>query len=236
MDGWMDGWMNGWMDGFRSDVAARLGRREAKKGATAGRRAARRTESGSPPTCERFPVPASAAPNPTPLGAPYLRPCALAPSLARFSEGGKPQSALHTLLLGAAAGTVAATVCYPLDTIRRRQQMPGAGARAGAGSAGMYAGSGDRPKARGPHLRPFWQPARALKSSLAGCFHRPPAGKNYASMADAIVTMAKTEGLGSFFKGWGANTIKVVPQNAIRFVSYEFLKATMGIKKSSTDT
>lgn len=27
--------------------------------------------------------------------------------------------------LGATAGTVAATVCYPLDTVRRRMQMKG---------------------------------------------------------------------------------------------------------------
>lgn len=29
------------------------------------------------------------------------------------------------LLMGGAAGTIAATVCYPLDTIRRRMQMKG---------------------------------------------------------------------------------------------------------------
>ena len=30
--------------------------------------------------------------------------------------------------------------------------------------------------------------------------------------------------------------MKVVPQNAIRFVSYEALKTLMGIKKAKTDT
>jgi solute carrier family 25 phosphate transporter 23/24/25/41 len=39
-----------------------------------------------------------------------------------------------------------------------------------------------------------------------------------------------------FYRGWAANTIKVVPQNAIRFVCYEALKTLMGIKKSKTDT
>lgn len=29
------------------------------------------------------------------------------------------------LVMGGAAGTIAATVCYPLDTIRRRMQMKG---------------------------------------------------------------------------------------------------------------
>ena len=32
-----------------------------------------------------------------------------------------------------------------------------------------------------------------------------------------------------FFKGWSANTLKVVPQNSIRFVSYELLKSLFGV-------
>lgn len=37
-------------------------------------------------------------------------------------------------------------------------------------------------------------------------------------------------------RGWTANTIKVVPQNAIRLVSYETLKGLLHIRKSKTDT
>ena len=39
--------------------------------------------------------------------------------------GNRPQSAVANLMLGGASGTLAATVCYPLDTIRRRMQMRG---------------------------------------------------------------------------------------------------------------
>jgi hypothetical protein len=35
----------------------------------------------------------------------------------------RPQSAVSNLMMGGAAGTIAATVCYPLDTIRRRMQV-----------------------------------------------------------------------------------------------------------------
>ena len=35
------------------------------------------------------------------------------------------QNVTSNLLIGAVSGTIAATVCYPLDTIRRRMQMPG---------------------------------------------------------------------------------------------------------------
>jgi hypothetical protein len=43
-------------------------------------------------------------------------------------------------------------------------------------------------------------------------------------------------GMKAFYKGWGANTLKVVPQNSIRFVSYELLKTLLGIQKAKTDT
>jgi len=37
-------------------------------------------------------------------------------------------------------------------------------------------------------------------------------------------------------RGWVANTLKVVPQNAIRLVSYETLKKLLQVQKSKTDT
>lgn len=46
----------------------------------------------------------------------------------------------------------------------------------------------------------------------------------------------RTEGFVGFYRGWVANTIKVVPQNAIRLVAYEALKGMLGIKRAKTDT
>lgn len=40
-------------------------------------------------------------------------------------SGEKPQHPVANLALGGITGTVAATVCYPLDTVRRRMQMKG---------------------------------------------------------------------------------------------------------------
>lgn len=102
-----------------------------------------------------------------------------------YYRDGREQSKMANLVLGGAAGTVAATVCYPLDTVRRRMQMKGV---------------------------------------------------TYNGMGDALVTIARTEGIGGFFKGWAANTIKVVPQNSIRFVSYEILKQLLGVQKAKSDT
>jgi solute carrier family 25 phosphate transporter 23/24/25/41 len=106
--------------------------------------------------------------------------------LKRYVYGGdKPQSVLSNLALGGLAGTIAATVCYPLDTIRRRMQMK---------------------------------------------------GQLYKNQADAFVTIWRSEGITGFYRGWVANTIKVVPQNAIRFVSYELMKKMLGVQKRKTDT
>ena len=61
-------------------------------------------------------------------------------------------------------------------------------------------------------------------------------GQMYRNQADAFVTILKKEGAVGFYRGWAANTIKVVPQNAIRFVTYEALKTILGVKKAKTDT
>ena len=44
------------------------------------------------------------------------------------------------------------------------------------------------------------------------------------------------EGMRGFYRGWTANTLKVVPQNSIRFVSYELFKSLLNIQKQRTDT
>mmetsp|Transcript_14467 Transcript_14467/g.17541 ORF Transcript_14467/g.17541 Transcript_14467/m.17541 type:complete len:359 (-) Transcript_14467:494-1570(-) len=102
-----------------------------------------------------------------------------------YGTMGMQQYWLTNMGVGAATGTFAATVCYPLDTVRRRMQMKG----------DMYKGS-----------------------------------------IDCITTMARTEGYRGFYKGWLANTLKVVPQNSIRFVTYELLKSMLGVEKKKTDT
>jgi solute carrier family 25 phosphate transporter 23/24/25/41 len=97
----------------------------------------------------------------------------------------KPGKWASNLGVGALAGTLAATACYPLDTVRRRMQLK---------------------------------------------------GSPYRSQADALATIWRTEGMRGFYRGWSANTIKVVPQNAIRLVSYEALKSALGVKRAKTDT
>ena len=58
----------------------------------------------------------------------------------------------------------------------------------------------------------------------------------YKNVADALVRIGKEEGLKGYYRGWAANCLKVVPQNSIRFVSYELIKQLMGVKKKKTDT
>lgn len=95
------------------------------------------------------------------------------------------ESALTNLGVGSATGLFAATMCYPLDTVRRRMQMK---------------------------------------------------GNNYTGVIDALAKIGKSEGVTGYYRGWAANCLKVVPQNSIRFVSYELLKQLLGVKKRKTDT
>jgi len=83
------------------------------------------------------------------------------------------QGTFSSLLLGATAGIIAQTACYPLDTVRRRMQLK---------------------------------------------------GRNYTSTVNALSTIARTEGVKALYKGMSANTLKVVPNNAIRFMVFEHLK------------
>ena len=89
------------------------------------------------------------------------------------------------LMIGSATGMFAATVCYPLDTVRRRMQMKDSG---------------------------------------------------YKNVGDALRRIAAEEGIKGYYRGWAANCLKVVPQNSIRFVSYELIKQLMGVQKKKTDT
>lgn len=125
--------------------------------------------------------------------------------------GERPQSTLANLAVGGLTGTVAATVCYPLDTVRRRMQMRGH----------TYSGQMDA-------LRTIWVKVCSLRCNLCE--------RQSALLIVLIAAMELQEGVRGFYLGWTANTLKVVPQNSIRFVSYELLKGLFGIKKAKTDT
>ena len=61
-------------------------------------------------------------------------------------------------------------------------------------------------------------------------------GSAYTSQGDAIAKIWRCEGWRGYYRGWAANTLKVAPQNSIRFVAYEALKGLLGVKGRATDT
>ena len=94
---------------------------------------------------------------------------------ARFFPDGMPQGPVYSLGMGATAGIIAQTACYPLDTVRRRMQLK---------------------------------------------------GQNYKSTADAIKTIIQSEGALGMYRGISANTLKVIPNNAIRWMVFEHIKSS----------
>ncbi|BDA48501.1 probable envelope ADP,ATP carrier protein, chloroplastic [Coccomyxa sp. Obi] len=51
----------------------------------------------------------------------------------------------------------------------------------------------------------------------------------YTSQAHAFATIWNREGYRGFYRGWTANALKVLPQNSLRFASYEALKTLLGV-------
>ena len=76
---------------------------------------------------------------------------------------------------------------------------------------------------------------RRLSAAVPHCAPRPPALRAPPQL-NAFATIWRTEGPRGFYRGWAANSLKVIPQNAIRFVSYEALKGLLCIARAKTDT
>jgi len=103
------------------------------------------------------------------------------------SEAPAAPRGFKSLAAGAMAGTIAGTVCYPLDTVRRRMQLP--------------------------------------KSS-----------RSYSSQLEAFKSIWRVEGPTGFYRGYMANTLKMVPQTAIRFLVYDEIKKFLGVSHARTDS
>lgn len=59
-------------------------------------------------------------------------------------------------------------------------------------------------------------------------------GKIYNSTGDAFATILRKEGFLGFYKGMLPNAVKVVPNNALRFVAFEALRGFFGIEASDS--
>jgi len=77
--------------------------------------------------------------------------------------------ALYILGFGATSALISQSICYPLDTVRRRMQVK---------------------------------------------------GSTYTSMANAYSTIVKQEGILGMYRGILPNTIKIVPNNGLRWLFY----------------
>lgn len=53
---------------------------------------------------------------------------------------------------------------------------------------------------------------------------------HYTSTFNAFRTILKVEGISGLYRGIIPNAIKVVPNSAVRFVCYEWLRRYMGIE------
>ena len=115
---------------------------------------------------------------------------------------------LWSLCTGAAAGTLAHMLTYPLDTVRRRMQISGV----------------RRPPARPPARRPRLCAlvlSRRPRSQAQGAVR-------YANMVQCAGSILTQEGVGAFFLGIQPTLIRSVPNLGIQFLLYELLKRSIG--------
>jgi len=88
--------------------------------------------------------------------------------------------AMYVLSFGATSAVISQSICYPLDTVRRRMQVK---------------------------------------------------GTTYKSMANAYSTIIKKEGFLGLYRGILPNTIKIVPNNGIRWLCYTSLCRMLGVEQ-----
>lgn len=79
---------------------------------------------------------------------------------------------INTLINGSLSAITAQSICYPLDTIRRRSEI---------------------------------------------------SGNNYKNFTSSIRNIFNKEGITDFYKGFSVNTIKLIPNNFLRFYIFNFL-------------
>jgi len=91
-------------------------------------------------------------------------------------------NALYILGFGASSAVIAQSICYPLDTVRRRMQVK---------------------------------------------------GSEYGTMRNAYATIMKNEGFRGFYGGILPNTIKIIPNNAMRWLFYTYLCRMLGVEQRS---
>eukprot|EP00889_Picochlorum_renovo_P002189 jgi/Picre1/29219/NNA_004611.t1 len=145
------------------------------------------------------------------------------------------------LIAGACAGMTATALTHPLDTVRLRLALPNSGYNGMAhamttmvrteGVMSLYKGLIPTLIGVAPYAAINFASYDMLKRR-----RMQMKGNTYRNQLHALSTIWATEGFRGFYRGWAANTLKVVPQNAIRFVSYETLKSLFGVKKAKTDT
>jgi len=90
--------------------------------------------------------------------------------------------AMYVLSFGATSAIISQTICYPLDTVRRRMQVK---------------------------------------------------GSTYTSMVNAYSTIIQKEGFFGMYRGILPNTIKIVPNNGIRWLGYTSLCRWLGVEQRS---
>ncbi|KAF8600423.1 S-adenosylmethionine transporter [Ceratobasidium sp. AG-I] len=164
-----------------------------------------------------------------------------------------PPNFAQALLAGGLAGTSVDLLFFPIDTIKTRLQSSQGFLKAG-GFSGIYRGIGSVVVGSAPGAAIFFTTYSTLKQSLpiapthplnhvvsaslgeiAACLVRVPTevvksrtqtaayGAGVSSLG-AFLRVAKVEGLGGLYRGFGSTIMREIPFTSLQFPMYEFFK------------
>ncbi|RKP34865.1 mitochondrial carrier domain-containing protein [Dimargaris cristalligena] len=153
---------------------------------------------------------------------------------------------LQCLVAGGIAGTAVDTALFPLDTIKTRLQSQ-VGFRAAGGFSGVYSGLLSAVIGSAPSAAAFFVAYEYLKRSvgagvsdsyaplvhmISACVVRVPTEvikqrmqtKQYSSTYRAIRSIASSDGILGFYRGYHSTVVREIPFTCIQFSLYEYLK------------
>jgi len=155
---------------------------------------------------------------------------------AQGPDTGGGTSTLQTLGCGMAAGWAGMTASFPMNVVRRRLQVQGMHEVDPSALTSSSSTNVDMKKSRrkvfpqtklNSHLRQATS-KDVLRNAKMGEQFLVPWGRPYQGCYDASVRILTEEGLGSFFRGWTAMTLRIVPASGFSFLGYEWIKRSFG--------
>ena len=118
---------------------------------------------------------------------------------------------------------MASTATYPIDTLRRRLQLPTSTSVAGCVGVVPEVGSAE-------------SAAASASASAAAARADSLRSSHTRSLFSAAATAIRHDGFFSLYRGWVVGCGKLAPQLGVRFGLYGLIKRALSVEQADTDS